>query len=59
MNQRSVSIKGTPKHVALACMKIYNSLERFSSSVDDVEKVAVSRIFFKIIPFTIGTYIKG
>lgn len=42
MHQRSVQIKGSPKYVALACMKIYNSLEKFSSSVDDVEKVAVS-----------------
>jgi len=42
MHQRSVQIKGSPKYVAIACMKIYNSLEKFSSSVDDVEKVAVS-----------------
>ncbi len=40
MNQRSVSLKGSPKYVGIACMKIYNSLEKFSSSIDDVEKVA-------------------
>ena len=42
MNYRSVSIKGTPKAIANACRKIYNSLEKFSTTVEDVEKVAVS-----------------
>jgi hypothetical protein len=48
MNSRSVSIKGTPKTVAKACKKIYSSLEKFASSVDNVEKVAV-RIYSIII----------
>lgn len=40
MNQRSVTIQGNPKQVATACKKIYNALEKFSSSVENVEKVA-------------------
>jgi len=41
MNQRSVTIKGQPKHVALACLKIYQTLEKYAYSVEDIEKKAV------------------
>lgn len=40
MKERSVSLKGTPKHVAVGCLKIYQSLEKMSSTVDNIEKVA-------------------
>jgi hypothetical protein len=54
MNQRSVSIKGTPRTIANACKKIFSSLEKFASSVDNVEKVAVKTHYFHIL---IGTNI--
>ena len=44
MNQRSVSIKGQPRQVATACMRIYATLEKFAYSVDDIEKKAVSQV---------------
>lgn len=47
MNQRSVTIKGTPKTIANACKKIYTSLEKFAitQAVENVEKIAVSFLF--------------
>lgn len=41
MNQRSVSMRGAPKHIATACLKIYNILEKYAYSVDDIDKKAV------------------
>ena len=44
MNQRSVSLRGSPKHIATACYKIYNTLEKSAYSVDNIEKIAVRYI---------------
>lgn len=41
MNQRSVSIRGHPKHIASACVKIYSTLEKYAYSVEDIDKKAV------------------
>ena len=57
MNQRSVTIKGTPKTIANACKKIYSSLEKFAttSTIENVEKIAV--IFYFI--YFLGTNTNG
>ena len=57
MNQRSVSIKGQPRQVATACMRIYATLEKFAYSVDDIEKKAVSKVTYLI--YSIGANTKG
>lgn len=40
MNQRSVSIRGQPKHIAQATFQIYQNLEKNAYSVDDIDKKA-------------------
>jgi hypothetical protein len=41
MNQRSVSIRGPPKSIATAVGRIYETLEKFAFSVEEIEKKAV------------------
>lgn len=42
MNQRSVSIRGPPKSITIAVGRIYETLEKYAFSVDEIEKKAVS-----------------
>lgn len=41
MNLRSVQIKGAPKHISIACMRVYQTMEKFSQSIENIEKTAV------------------
>ena len=56
MKLRSVSIKGQLKHIHTACGSIYAYLEKYASSVDelDINKKAVILIFNML-----GTNCKG
>jgi hypothetical protein len=42
MTQRSVSLRGQPKHIASAAYKIYSTLEKMAHSVEEIEKRAVN-----------------
>ena len=41
MNLRSVTVRGAPRQIAQAAMKIYQTLEKFTQNVDNVDKTAV------------------
>jgi len=40
MISRSVSIRGSPKQIGTAVLKIYTTLEKFAHSVEDIDKKA-------------------